>query len=313
MMRSETNPERAPDAMAVDPPNAYGEGDIVTGTSGRCVNLHSSSLSALLIASAAIGFCAPAHADDSGLLNDTFNISLGTFLLSTNTTVKVDGTAGQQGSDVNLGRDLGFSDSNRFRVDATWRFFKRHKLRFMYFSNDTHADRSISRDITIGDTTYPTSASLHSSNKTTIAELAYEYVFMQRDTFELSGSVGVHSVKFELGVSGDGTVGGQTGQFSTETASATAPLPVIGLRGLWEFSPQWYFDGQAQYFGLKIDNVDGHLTDLRVGVTRMFGSHFGVGLGWNQFATKVNLTKDSFEGSLKWRYSGAMLYITGAF
>lgn len=284
------------------------------GTARELSNLKNRvALPAMLIAIATMGFPVLARADDSDLLNDKFNISLGTFLLSTKTTVKVDGTGGQQGTDVNLGRDLGFSDSNRFRVDATWRFFKNHKLRFMYFSNNTVADRSIDRDITIGDTTYPTSANLHSSNSTTIAELAYEYVFMHRDTFELTGSIGLHTVKFKLGVSGDGTVNGQTGQFSTETASATAPLPVIGVRGLWQFSPQWYFDGQGQYFGLKVDNVNGHLTDLRLGVTRMFGAHFGVGAGWNQFSTKVNLTKDSFEGSLKWRYSGALLYITGAF
>jgi hypothetical protein len=286
----------------------------VTGTGRKQHNFKSTvALPAILIACASVGLSTPARADDSDLLNDKFNVSLGTFLLSTNTTVKIDGTAGQQGTEVNLGQDLGFSDSNRFRVDGTWRFFKRHKLRFMYFSNNTSADRSTTRDITIGDTTYPTSANLHSSNKTTIAELAYEYVFMQRDTFELSGSVGLHTVNFKLAVSGDGTVNGQTGQFSTETATATAPLPVIGLRGLWQFSPQWYFDGQGQYFGLKVDNVNGHLTDLRLGVTRMFGAHFGVGAGWNQFTTKVSLTKDSFEGSLKWRYSGALIYITGAF
>ncbi len=286
----------------------------MTGTARKHHNFKNTvALSAILIATASIGFAAPARADDSDLLNDKFNISLATFLLSTNTTVKVDGTAGQVGTDVNLGRDLGFRDSNRFRVDGTWRFFERHKLRFMYFSNNTTADRSITRDITIGDTTYPASASLHSSNKQTIAELAYEYVFMKRETFELSGSVGLHTVNFKLAVSGDGTINGQSGQFSTETASATAPLPVIGLRGLWQFSPQWYFDGQGQYFGLKVDNVDGHLTDLRLGVIRMFGAHFGVGAGWNQFSTKVTLTQDRFEGSLKWRYSGALLYITGAF
>jgi hypothetical protein len=281
---------------------------------GRCMPGRLVSLAVLVVAAGAIGFSVPARADDStGLLDDHISVSLGTFLLSTNTTVKLNGTAGQQGTDVDLGRDLGFQDSNRFRVDGTWRFFKRHKLRFMYFSNDTHAEKNITRDLTIGDTTYPASANLTSTNKTTIAELAYEYAFWQGDNFEITGSIGVHTVNFKLGVSGDGTIGGQTGQFSTETASATAPLPVIGMRGLWQFSPQWYFDGQAQYFALKVDNVDGHITDLRVGVTRMFGSHFGVGAGWNQFATKVNINKDSFEGSLRWRYSGAMLYITGSF
>ena len=57
---------------------------------------------------------------------------------------------------------------------------------------------------------------------------------MKRETFELSGSVGLHTVNFKLAVSGDGTISGQSEKFSTETASATAPLPVIGLRGLWQ-------------------------------------------------------------------------------
>jgi hypothetical protein len=113
--------------------------------------------------------------------------------------------------------------------------------------------------------------------------------------------------------SGNGTANGQTGQFSAESATTTAPLPVIGMHGLWEFKPQWYFDGQVQYFALKVDNVDGHVSDVRAGVTRMFGSNIGIGAGWNQFITRISIDKPSFQGSLNWRYSGAMLYVTGAF
>ena len=146
-----------------------------------------------------------------------------------------------------------------------------------------------------------------------MAEFAYEYAFWRGSNYDITGSAGVHTVKFRLGVSGNGTVNGQSGQFSVETASATAPLPVFGLHGLWEFAPQWYFDGQGQYFALKIDNVSGHISDLRAGVTRMFGSHFGIGAGWNQFITKIDLDKNNFDGSIRWRYSGVMLYVTGAF
>ncbi len=109
---------------------------------GRCMPGRFLSPALILVAAGAIGFSAPARADEStGLLDDHVAVSLGTFLLSTKTTVKLNGTAGQQGTDVDLGRDLGFQDSNRFRVDGTWRFFKRHKLRFMYFSNDTHSEQ----------------------------------------------------------------------------------------------------------------------------------------------------------------------------
>jgi hypothetical protein len=254
-----------------------------------------------------------AQADSTGLLDDTISLSLGTFLLSTDTHVTLNGHSGQTGSDVDLGRDLGVGDSNRFRVDATWRFAKRHKLRAMYFDTSQRAEKTIDRTLVIGDTTYDVGASLQSTNSTKIIELAYEYAFWQGDNYEVTGTFGVHTVKFNFGVTGEGTVNGTTKQASTETSSATAPLPVLGMRGLWEFSPQWYLDAQGQFFAIKIDNVDGHITDLRAGVTRMFGKHFGVGAGWNQFTTKVNLDKDTFEGSLRWRYSGAMIYITGSY
>ena len=272
-------------------------------------------LPVLLVAVGTIGFSAPAAAgaDSTGPLDDTINVSLGTFLLSTDTRVTLNGSGGQQGTQVDLGRDLGFSDANRFRVDATWRFFKRHKLRVLYFDTNSHADKTLTRDLVIGDTTYPATANLHSTNSTTITEVAYEYAFLKRENYEITGSAGIHVVKFKLGVSGDGTVGGQTGQFSTESATTTAPLPVFGARGLWQFYPQWYFDGQAQWFALKVDNVDGHITDVRAGVTRMFGKHFGVGAGWNQFTTRVSIDKASFEGALRWRYSGAMIYISGSY
>jgi hypothetical protein len=108
-------------------------------------------------------------------------------------------------------------------------------------------------------------------------------------------------------------VNGVGGQVHTETAGVTAPLPVFGLRGLWALSPNWFIDAQAQYFALKIDNVDGRVTDLRAGLTWMFSKHVGIGAGYNQFVTNIDVTRPAFEGSLKWHYSGAQVFITGSF
>ncbi len=102
---------------------------------------------------------------DSGPLNDRFMLSLGTFMLSTNTKIQVNGSAGQVGTDVDLNRDLGFKDADRFRLDGTWRFFKRHKLRAMYFSTSRSSTGTLQRDITIGDTTYPVDATVTAKNK----------------------------------------------------------------------------------------------------------------------------------------------------
>ncbi len=233
----------------------------------------------------------------SGLLTDRFMVSVGTFMLNTNTTVEINGTAGNVGTDVDTKKDLGMRDADRFRVDATWRFFKRHKIRLLYFDVNQSATKTLNRDITIGDTVYPASISVTSKLSTTVTALAYEYAFLQRENYEITGSAGLHAIKFGFDLSGVGSINGQTAEFHTESKSVTAPLPVFGLRGLWQFSPKWYLDGEAQYFALKVDNIDGKVTDFRVGVTRQFGNHFGVGAGWNTFTTRVNAEKNNFDGS----------------
>ena len=287
-------------------------------------NAWSSALVVIAVGTAALSYPLQAQSAESdevlasaesgsGLLHDRFIVSLGTFLLETKTKVSVNGTAGAAATEVDLKRDLGFKDSDRFRVDGAWRFKNRHKLRMMYFNTSQERTKALARDITVGDTVYPASASVTVKNETTVAELAYEYVFVMRPTYEVAGSAGIHSLKFKFQVSGTGTVNGVTGQFSTETADTTAPLPVFGLRGLWEFSPQWYLEGMGQFFAIKYGDYDGHISDVRVGVTRMFGEHWGVGAGYNSFTTRLGVTKPSFDGELKWRYGGAMIFVTAAF
>ena len=137
---------------------------------------------------------------------------------------------------------------------------------------------------------------------------------MHRDTFEITGSAGLHAIDFGFSISGQGTINGQPTQtLRTETASVTAPLPVFGLRGLWEIAPKWYLDAQAQYFTLKVDNIDGEVTDLRAGITWMFAKHWGLGAGYNRFVTDVGAERRAFTGDLKWKYSGAQVFITASY
>jgi hypothetical protein len=250
---------------------------------------------------------------DSPLLDDPFMVSLGTFLLTTKTKISINGTAGNSGTVVDTKKDLGFKDADRFRLDATWRFAPNHKIRAMYFSINQSNTRTLDRDITVGDTVYPVNVEVTARNSTSVYELAYEYSFLRRENYEVTASVGLHAVDFGFSLSGVGTVNGQSGQARTETAGVTAPLPVLGVRGLWEIAPKWYLDAQAQYFALKIDNIDGRITDLRAGVTYMPGRHWGVGAGYNQFLTTVGVDKSAFDGRLKWNYSGAQVFVTASF
>lgn len=240
---------------------------------------------------------------------DRFSVELGTFLVSTDTKVRVDGTAGQEGTEFDAERTLGYSDSTRFRADAAWRINNRHAITAMWFDNTRSTERVIDREITVGDNTYPVNAQVNSEFNTRIIDVAYEYVFMQRESWELAGSFGLHGIKF--GMKLDAAANG--GQASLSNSVSTgAPLPLFGLRGTWQLTEQLQLDAHAQYFTLSIDEYSGEVLDLRANATWMFNKHFGVGVGYDHFDFDVDIQRPKFRGSLDWKYGGALLFLRAA-
>jgi hypothetical protein len=248
-------------------------------------------------------------ADPDNPLTNRFSISAGTFLLDTATRVRVDGEA-STGTELNLERDMGLGNTDRFRLDAYWRFKERHKLRVMYFDTSQSGSRTIARDITFRDTTYPVNAEISAEFKTTVAELAYEYAFVRREKWELAGSFGLHNLKFELGLSASGAT--QAASLSN-SASADGPLPVLGLHGIWRFTNSLYADAQAQFFKINVSPYDGRLEDYTASLIWQPLRHVAFGAGYNEFVTRLAVDGSRFDGDMRWRYGGARVFVTASF
>jgi hypothetical protein len=279
----------------------------------RQMNTASFSFNAVLAGTALLGTTA-AHADRLLPLEQKFNLSAGVFVLDTDTRIRVDGENAEIGTDVNLDDEFGFGDQNRLRVDGYWRFFDRHKVRFMYFGSRSEESRSISEEIDFRGETFPVNATVRAEFKTQIFELAYEYSFMRRDSFELAGTFGLHNLEVTTSLSGEATsTVGAGGIDVSRTAKGNGPLPVIGIRTLWAFSDHWYMDFQAQYFGLQFDEYDGHLQDLKLTFVWQPTKYFGVGVGYNDFSTKLDVDGARFDGSLRFGYGGPLAFLSVGF
>jgi hypothetical protein len=282
------------------------------------VKFASRLFSALLASGLAASAMGQSLSGADGLLNDHWVINLGGFFLTTDTSANLNGQSSIN-PDIDFDREFGkAADSRRVRADALWRITPAHHVRLMYFDNSTTRSKALERDLEWGDYTFVLGAAAEFKQKTKVFELAYEYAFMRRPTYEVAASVGVHYMDTTLQLSGTASVTGPSG--NTTTASATskasslpAPLPVIGLRGGWVLHPDWYLDAQAQFFKVKVGEYDGRWSDLRAGVTWMFQRNFGLGLGYNVFATTLDVTKNDFDGRLRTGYSGLQAYLTGTF
>jgi hypothetical protein len=261
---------------------------------------------AVLLAAAA-----PAsYAEAGNPLTDRFSISLGGFLLETDTTVRVDGEVGDNGTEIDAGEDLGLQDADRFRVDAYWRMTPRQKLRLMYFDTSAERTRSLERDIEFDGTLYEIDMDVTASIETQVTALSYEFDFLQGDKYELGGTFGIHNLSFEMGLEFEGN---NVQAARASKAEANGPLPVLGLHGVYRINDKFYLDGGIQYFSISFDPYDGSVTDITASAVWQATKHFAVGAGWNQFRTKVEVDGDNFDGELKWKYGGARIFVTASF
>ena len=265
------------------------------------------------VAAQSQGVIAEARDEAPNLLEDPFYIGLGTYIVNSDTEVSLNGEAGQ-GTRIDWDRTFGGGDVTRFRLDGQWRFADRHKARFLWFSSSRDASRTFEEDIDWGDETFPVDARVRGEFSFDVYELAYEYAFLRRENYEVSGSFGLHYTELELTMSAKAeSSGGALTRDISESGNIGAPLPVIGLRGQWALPYNLWIDAGAQYFQISIDEYDGRLTDLRATISWQPKTWLGIGIGYNQFKVDVDVEKDRFDGSLDWTYKGPMLFYSASF
>jgi hypothetical protein len=267
----------------------------------------------------------PAVADEPGvmisgtsggpnLLEDKFNVTLGTFILESNSRVRLDGPTGELGTDFDWEQNFGGSDANRFRVDGAWRFADRHKVRAMWFNFSHNRSAVFDEEVDWGDVTFPVDVTVNGSIEFDIYELAYEYAFLKRETLELSGSFGLHLAQFTAGMRAEVDSGGGTGTTEIgDEGDLNAPLPVIGGRVIWRIHRDFWLDAMVQFFALEYENVDGRLIDTRIGVLWQPRSWGGIGIGYNRFDMDVDVTRSKYTGKLDWIYDGPQIFYSVSF
>jgi hypothetical protein len=267
-----------------------------------------------LAACACLAAAAPALAEGPDPMTMPFHVSLGTFLVNSDTEVQVDGRL-NSGTPIDWEKTFGDEgDQTRVRLDGSWRFAKRHKVRAMIFNTSRSDSREFEQDIEWEDEVFPVGARIKGEVDFAVYQVAYEYLFLRRESWELGASIGVHYTTFDAKLSGTVDTPGGTGSGKRSAdADLDAPLPVIGLHGTWGLGYDLWLDATAQFFSLSIDQYSGNLQDYRVGLLWQPKSWVGVGIGYNVFKVDVDVDTSGFKGALDWKYDGPMIFYSVMF
>lgn len=285
---------------------------------GRCTKSAHYMLTGLLILLLSAGLTTPdtVRAEEgagpdaevgSGPGKDRFKVYFGGYFPNSNTDMKVD--IGD--TEINLEDVLDLSESTSvWRLGGYWRFAKKHRLAFGYYSLDRDASKSLERDFHFDGKDWTVGALVETDLSLDFYQINYQYSFIQGEKWEIAGSLGGYWVKAKLDMFASASVNDQSivGQRTSE--SVEGPLPLIGLVFDYYITPKWLATVKGGYFQLKIDELDGRLMNLGASVEYQFTKYFGLGLGYDGFW--ANVTSDSSDdidiSEIDYNYHGIQVF-----
>jgi hypothetical protein len=246
---------------------------------------------------------------------DQFWAGLEYFYPTISSTAHIDATAtARPGSSISLEDELDLSDRKGtpyvnlgMRLGDAWR------LEFEYYSLKRSANKTLTRTINWGDTTFPVGANLTSQFDSTIYRITGGWSFVKNQQAEAGVGFGLHITDFTTQLSGQGTgVLSGTG-FQREAHDALVPLPTVGLYGTYVVTPQVMLRGRVDFLSLKYQDYDGRLLNWMVAVDWRFSKNVGAGLGYRYVDYKLEATKTDFTGEVKYTFKGPTIFINAAF
>lgn len=246
-------------------------------------------------------------------LSDPFQLTLASFFVSTEPTIRLD-SPGENGDPVHWEREFGDIESLRARFEAYWRFAERQKLEAAVFGASRERGATIESDILWGGQTYPADVHVDADFDFSIAELAYAYAFLRRESFEVHASIGFHYTQLEASLEASAEAsGGQLDADLSETARVDAPLPVVGIGGLWSLPRNLWLDASARFFYLTVGHYEGNLQRYQAALTWQPRAWLGVGIGYTHFAIDLQVASSDLDGVFDWTYQGPMIFYRASF
>ena len=252
---------------------------------------------------AALLLCGANTASAQSADKDRFSLSLGVFLTNRDTITQIDGETAISGTPVDLENDLGFNKSDSvFRIDGYYKFAERSRFDFSAFDLSRTGSKQLDKDIEWNGEVYPVDVLVNAKLDLAIYKLAYTWAFMQRENGYVGASAGFYVADIGTSIAAESLA-------RSSSSGLTAPLPVVGLRGQYDFSERWSLRGSAEVFAVDYDAYSGSLNDLYVSLDYQFAEHAAVGVGFNSVRLDIAVDKSGFNGDLNWRYDGGLLFL----
>ncbi len=245
------------------------------------------------------------------LLDDRVWLEGGLYWPDIRTTVQVSSTrASAVGTEINLESDLALAESDTLvSLSAGARLGRNFIIRADYYTLNREATRTLARDIVFDDVTYLASASVASGFNSDIYRLTVDYVFFRNDSAEAGGGIGLHVTDFGVFIQGEARLDDASVRTSTRSRDVLAPLPTVGLFANVAVLPRLTLSGRVDYLSLSVNDYDGRLINAQASLAYRLFRNVGVGVMYRHVNYRVDVEKERWVGTIRYRFTGPSAFV----
>lgn len=214
------------------------------------------------------------------------------------------------GTEIDLESDLGFDNSDSLltasggaKLGNNWRLIGE------YYAIKRSSTKALSQDININDVTYLADASVTAGFNSNIYRVGVGYDVSKGEHHVVGGMIGLHATDFKFSIRGDGSVNGNPAGAVARTQDALAPLPTLGLYGIYEVAPKVTLGARADYLSLSVGDYNGRLLNAQASATYRFTDNIGVGAGYRFVNYKLQVEKPNWAGEVRYKFNGPNIFL----
>jgi hypothetical protein len=255
-------------------------------------------------------FATLTHAEDYlSPTEERVRLSLGAVRLSNKTEFQVDSSAGVPGTPINAEDQFGLDKSDyEAKIEAMVRVGERHRLRFDYFSLDRTGRLDVTQPIVFRDVILQPGDPLNSDLSIRTFGITYEYSFLHSDRFEVAATIGIH----DTDISARARVQTQA-RHVNQTEDQAGPVPTLGLDATYVVSKRFYFDARAQYFRVRVNDLDGSLGIYEVDGLYRLRPNISFAVGYSSLRARLTSAQARQAGFFNFNSSGPEIFVRVAF
>jgi len=240
-------------------------------------------------------------------LSDNFHIGLGVYRPSMKHRIGADpNDSGSPGESI----DVSGSQSTGL-LDFHWRFTKNWSFQGTYWNTDSESEQILTEVFEFQDQKFQAGSFVKSGIDTSIIRLFWGRSFFRKPSTDWGVGLGLHAMDIDVFVEGQIlAIPGPGLEFRRESASASVPLPNLGIWYMHSWSPKWVVTTRLDWLDVTIEEFSGSMYDLSVGVNYQMSDHFGIGLAVNAFRLDVQVDSTDWTGELVNEQIGPRLNLT---